>query len=64
MWFTDLQKAITALEQRGMSHYFFSKIAPAGDGGIVFETTHFTFVKWFPNGEVIEHRKDEWRKRG
>ncbi len=61
MWFTDLKKAIKALEEKGMSDYIFESIKPSADGGIVFKTTHFTYVKWFSNDEVIEYKKDEWR---
>jgi hypothetical protein len=37
-------------------------VTPAADGGIVFKTTHHTYIKWFPNGEIRERNEEDWRK--
>lgn len=63
MWLQDLEKAIKALRESEKYQYTcFKNAMPCWDGGICFETTYFTFVKWFPNGTITEHHKDDWRK--
>ena len=59
----DLEKAVKALrENEETRYYIFENVTPCFDGGIVFKTTHHTYVKWFPSGEIKENKKDDWRK--
>lgn len=65
MWLCDLEKAIAKVNEflgvnRG--YVLFESIKPSADGGIVFKTTHHTYIKWFPNGEVVERKEGDWRK--
>lgn len=65
MWLCDLEKAIAKVNEflgvnRG--YVLFESIKPSADGGIVFKTTHHTYIKWFPNGEIVERNEGDWRK--
>ena len=63
MWLQDLEKALARLkEERGYNFICVEKITPCADGGIVFKTTYHTYIKWFPNGEIIEREEGDWRK--
>ena len=66
MWIGDLAQAIQAVRQfKGEDVDFCIKSAVPAVDGIVFETTYFTYIKWYREDErVEEHSKDEWRKRG
>lgn len=66
MWMCDLEKAIIRVNEfLGVkrSYVLFRSIAPSVDGGIVFETTGDTYIKWFPSGEIVERNRKDWRKR-
>ena len=64
MWLQDLEKALAAMREEMCDFNFISveKITPAADGGIVFKTTYHTYIKWFPNGEIVERKEGDWRK--
>ena len=65
MWMCDLEKAIAKVKEflgANASYVLFESIKPCADGGIVFKTTHHTYIKWFPNGEIRERNEGEWRK--
>lgn len=66
MWIGDLAQAIQAVRQfKGEDVDFCIKSAVPAVDGIVFETTYFTFIKWYyEDGHVEEHERDAWRKRG
>jgi hypothetical protein len=62
----DLEKALAKVNEfLGVKRncVLFRSIKPSVDGGIVFETTCDTYIKWFPNGEVVERNKGDWRKK-
>jgi hypothetical protein len=62
MWLQDLEKALARLKEECDYNFIcVEKIAPAADGGIVFETTYNTYVKWFPDGTITEKQKGAWR---
>jgi hypothetical protein len=66
MWIKDLETATKAvIEFLGDRRAFvcFDKVKPCADGGIVFETTYETYIKWFQNGEVVEKSLQAWRQR-
>ena len=66
MWICDLEKALAKVNEfLGVKRNFvlFRSIKPCADGGIVFETTFNTYIKWFPNGEIRERNKEDWRKK-
>lgn len=65
MWIGDLAQAIQAVRQFKNDRNFCIKSAVPAVDGIVFETTYFTYIKfYYEDGRVEEHGKDEWRKRG
>lgn len=61
MWLGDLEKAIADVKKTH-PYTLIEKITPCADGGISFKTTHHTYIKWFPNGEVRERNEEDWRK--
>ena len=63
MWLQDLEKALARLKEKFDYNFIcVEKITPCADGGIVFKTTHHTYIKWFPNDEIIERNEGDWRK--
>lgn len=65
MWMCDLEKAIgKVIDFLGANACcaVFESIKPSADGGIVFKTTHHTFIKWFPDGTVTEREEGAWRR--
>lgn len=65
MWIGNLAQAIQAVRQYKNDRNFCIKSAVPAVDGIVFETTYFTFIKWYyEDGHVEEHARDDWRKRG
>lgn len=65
MWIGDLAQAICSVRQFKNDRNFCIKSAVPAVDGIVFETTYFTFIKWYyEDGHVEEHAQDAWRKRG
>lgn len=64
MWLQDLEKALAKMREEMCDFNFVNveKITPAADGGIVFKTTYHTYIKWFPNGEIVERKEEDWRK--
>ena len=65
MWMCDLEKAITKVNEflgENRCYVLFESIKPSADGGIVFKTTHRSYIKWFSNGEVEERGEEDWRK--
>lgn len=62
-WMSDLIKAATAVKQWKGNDFVITTVSGCWDGGVVFETSHHTYIKWFPNGEIVERRKDEWRRK-
>lgn len=62
MWIYDLELAIARIKEvKDCDNICFERVTPCADGGIVFKTTHFTYIKWFTDGSVIERGEDEWR---
>ena len=62
MWMGDLLAATDAVMEYKEHNLCIKSVVPALDG-IVFETTYFTYIKWYRgDGHVEEHNKDEWRK--
>lgn len=58
MWLQDLENALAAMREKyDFNMFCVEKITPAADGGIVFKTTYHTYIKWFPNGTVIEREE-------
>ena len=65
MWLGDLAQAVHSVRQFKNGINFCIKSAVPAVDGIVFETTYFTYIKfYYEDGHVEEHKKDEWRKRG
>ena len=64
MWLNDLEKALVKMREEMCDFNFVcvEKVTPSADGGIVFKTTHHTYIKWFPNGEIRERNEEDWRK--
>lgn len=61
----DLEKAVSKVNEfLGNRTYsvLFESIKPCYDGGIVFKTTCYTYIKWFPDGKVIEREEGAWRR--
>ena len=63
MWMSDLVKAAQAVKEKKGEDFVIQDTKPCWDGGIVFHTTYHTYIKWFPNGEIVERREDEWRTK-
>ena len=61
MWIADLFKAVKAVKEAKGEDLVFQDAKPCWDGGIVFHTTHHTYIKWYPNGKITERGEDEWR---
>ena len=65
MWLGDLAQAVQAVRQFKNGINFCIKSAVPAVDGIVFETTYFTYIKfYYEDGHIEEHKKDEWRNRG
>ena len=64
MWLNDLEKAIAKLREERCDFNFIcvENVKPSADGGVVFKTTYFTYIKVFRDGTIIEKKEDEWRK--
>lgn len=65
MWMCDLEKATSKVAKflgPRASVMVFESIKPSYDGGIVFKTTCHSYIKWFPNGMVIERDEGTWRR--
>ena len=64
MWLNDLEWAIKQMREQMIDFCFIciESVHPAADGGIVFKTTHHTYIKVFRDGTIIERNEDEWRK--
>jgi hypothetical protein len=65
MWLCDLEKAlgkVIAFLGADACAVCVESIKPCADGGISFKTTHHTYIKWFPNGEIRERNEEDWRK--
>ena len=63
MWISDLAQAIQAVRQYKNDRNFCIKSAVPAVDGIIFETTYFTYIKWYrEDGRVEEHARDAWRK--
>lgn len=65
MWLNDLTKATEAVIKHlgeDVKYVCVEKVFPCADGGIVFKTTHHTYIKWFPSGEIRERNEEDWRK--
>ena len=55
MWITDLVKASKAVEnflEENKWYVTIKKVAPCWGGGIGFEMSDFTFIKWFQDGRI------------
>ena len=63
MWLNDLEQAIKQMREQMIDFCFIciESVHPAADGGIVFKTTHHTYIKVFRDGTIIERNEDEWR---
>ena len=62
MWLQDLEKALTKLKEECDYNFIcVEKIMPCADGGIAFTLSNGDYVKWFPNGEIVRQKKDDWR---
>ena len=65
MWIGDLAQAVQAVRRYKNDRNFCIKSAVPAVDGIVFETTYFTYIKfYYEDGRVEEHARDAWRKRG
>lgn len=63
MWMGDLLKATAAIKIYKGKDICIKSAVPAVDG-IVFETTYFTYIKWYrADGHIEERPKDAWRKK-
>lgn len=63
MWMGDLLVATAAVMEYKGRNFCIKSAIPAVDG-IVFETTYFTYIKWYREDERIEeHSKDAWRNK-
>jgi hypothetical protein len=63
MWIGDLLAATAAAKEYKGQNFCVTSAVPAVDG-IVFETTYFTYIKWYrTDGHIEEHAKDAWRKK-
>lgn len=61
MFIGDLNKALEAVRKQ-FPHIYLENVRGSADGGVVFKTTYFTYIKWFKDGHIEEHKEDEWRK--
>jgi hypothetical protein len=65
MWIGDLAQAIHSVRQFKNDKNFCIKSAVPAVDDIVFETTYFTYIKfYYEDGHVEEQARDDWRKRG
>lgn len=64
MWLQDLKNAIIKLQEERSNFNFIclDSVKPSADGGIVFKTTCFTYIKVYRNG-VIEEYDEEGNRR-
>lgn len=63
MWMGDLLKATAMVKRHKGKDICIKSAVPAVDG-IVFETTYFTYIKWYrEDGRIEERSKDAWRKK-
>lgn len=63
MWISDLLEATNLVREYKGGNFCIKSAVPAVDG-IVFETTYFTYIKWYRiDGHIEEHDKDAWRKK-
>lgn len=63
MWLCELAEVVQKVREVKGNDVVLKKVTPAYDG-IVFETTYFTYIKWYRiDGRIEEHEKDEWRKK-
>ena len=64
MWLNDLEKAIKHMRDEMIDFNFINieNVRPAADGGIVFKTTHHTYIKVFRDGTIVEKSEEEWKK--
>lgn len=61
MWLVDLELAVKAVRAKFPCSVI-EKILPCADGGITFQTSYYTIIKWYPDGRVTERKTDAWRK--
>jgi hypothetical protein len=64
MWLQDLEKAVIKLREERCDFNFIcvESVKPSADGGIIFKTTYFTYIKVYRNG-IIEEYDEEGNKR-
>jgi len=60
---SDLLEATARVKVHKGKNFCIKSALPAVDG-IVFETTYFTYIKWYrADGRIEEHSKDAWRNK-
>ena len=62
-WMSTLMKAATAVKKQKGEDFVINTVSGCWDGGVVFETSYFTYIKWYPDGTITERGKDEWRTK-
>ena len=62
-WMSTLIKAATAVKKQKGEDFKIKAVSSCWDGGVVFETTYSTYIKWYPDGIITERGKDEWRTK-
>ena len=59
MWLCELAKVVQKVKEVKGGDIVLKKVAPAYDG-IVFETTYFTYIKWYRvDGRIEEYSSEE-----
>ena len=59
MWLQDLEKALAYLREKCDFNFIcVESIKPSADGGIVFKTTYFTYIKVYRNGVIEEYNEE------
>jgi hypothetical protein len=61
MWLGDLEKAIADVKKTH-PHTLVEIVCGCADGGVSFKTTYHTYIKWFPDGRVVERDEEAWRR--
>lgn len=60
MWLQDLKNAIVKLQEErcDFNSICLDSVKPSADGGIIFKTTYFTYIKVYRNGIIEEYDEE------
>lgn len=60
MWLQDLKNAVVKLQEErpDFKTICLKDVRPCADGGIIFRTTYFTYIKVYRNGIIEEYDEE------